>query len=193
MFTSLLSMLRCFCAGQQSFILTCVGVTCTLRRQRRTCRVDWMFLLNVLPQVITVESVWIRGGGTNSWWTNLWMSGKNAEHASSLTPDLLSSGLETVTSPSLLLPLQQLSVGDWAQHRVSSVNGQKHISMKRCTRRWSWKGEKAKFKSGKLLDFSIKPLSKLFSNASTCEHIFMYLCIHVDDEIISTNYRSAVR
>lgn len=133
------------------------------------------------------------GGGANSWWTNLWMSGKNAEHASSLTPDLLSSGLETVTSPSLLLPLQQLSVGDWAQHRVSSVNGQKHISMKRCTRRWSWKGEKAKFKSGKLLDFSINPLSKLFSNASTCEHIFMYLCIHVDDEIISTNYRSAVR
>lgn len=63
MFTSLLSMLRCFCAGQQSFILTCVGVTCTLRRQRRTCRVDWMFLLNVLPQVITVESVWIGGGG----------------------------------------------------------------------------------------------------------------------------------
>lgn len=179
MFTSLLSMLRCFCAGQQSFILTCVGVTCTLRRQRRTCRVDWMFLLNVLPQVITVESVWIRGG--------------DAEHASSLTPDLLSSGLETVTSPSLLLPLQQLSVGDWAQHRVSSVNGQKHISMKRCTRRWSWKGEKAKFKSGKLLDFSTNPLSKLFSNASTCEHIFMYLCIHVDDEIISTNYRSAVR
>lgn len=118
---------------------------------------------------------------------------KNAEHASSLTPDLLSSGLETVTSSSLLLPLQQLSVGDWAQHRVSSVNGQKHISMKRCTRRWSWKGEEAKFKSGKLLDFSINPLSKLFSNASTCEHIFMYLCIHVDDEIISTNYRSAVR
>lgn len=193
MFTSLLSMLRCFCAGQQSFILTCVGVTCTLRRQRRTCRVDWMFLLNVLPQVITVESVWIGGGGRILGEQTCECQEKNAEHASSLTPDLLSSGLETVTSPSLLLPLQQLSVGDWAQHRVSGVNGQKHISMKRCTRRWSWKGEKAKFKSGKLLDFSINLLSKLFSNASTCEHIFMYLCIHVDDEIISTNYRSAVR
>lgn len=111
MFRSLLSMFRCFCAGQQSFILTCVGVTCTLRRQRRTCRVDWMVSVECAPSG-HYSRICLDRGGRILGEQNCECQEENAELASSLTPDLLSSGVETVTSSSLLLSLQQLSVGD---------------------------------------------------------------------------------